>query len=100
LATCDALPPFSPTAEDPFRASVRATLTSRSDGTVSHVTASRVHQLAGLPRLTLDEWPHLILSAGQTFNKCNGLTLHAGLRPAEQISPGTISYAIPSASSP
>jgi hypothetical protein len=75
----------SPTAPDPFRASVRAALMVRSDGTPSHVTASRVHQLAGLPRWTPEESAHLILPAGQTFNKCNGLALHSGLRPGEQI---------------
>lgn len=75
----------SATAPDPFRASIRAALLCRPDGSLSHVTAARVHHLAGLPRWTTDEWPHLILPAGRTFNRCNGLSLHSGLRPGERI---------------
>lgn len=75
----------TPAAPDPFRALVRAALLVRPDGSLSHVTGSRVHRLAGLPRWTPDEWPHLILPVGQTFNNCSGLRLHAGLRPGEQV---------------
>ena len=77
---------ISPNAQEPFRASVRAALLVRPDGSLSHVTASRVHHLGGLPRWTPQECPHLILPAGQTFNNCNGLKLHAGLQPGEGIS--------------
>jgi hypothetical protein len=75
----------SPDAVDPFRASVRAALLIRPDASLSHVTAARVLEQRGLPRWTPSEKPHLILPAGQTFNRIAGITLHSGLRPGERI---------------
>jgi hypothetical protein len=75
---------ISPDAADPFRASVRAGLLIRPDASASHITAARLRELRGLPRWTPAEHPHLILPAGQTWNRCAGLHLHAGLRPGER----------------
>jgi very-short-patch-repair endonuclease len=77
---------ISPSAAGSFRASVRAALLVRPDGTPSHLTAARLRDLRGLPRWTPAEHPHLLLPQGRGFNSCNGLTLHSGLRPEEKTS--------------
>ncbi len=76
----------TPSPADPFRSSLRAALLACPDGVICGVSAARLHGLAGLPRWTPSELPHVLLPAGQTRNARRGVRRHSGLREGERTS--------------
>jgi very-short-patch-repair endonuclease len=76
----------SPNPADPFRTSLSAALLAYPEAVVAGVSAARLHKLAGLPRWTPAEQPHLLLPVGRTYNARSGIRVRTGLHEGEATS--------------
>jgi hypothetical protein len=74
-----------PRPSDPFLAGLRAALLGCPEAAACWLTAARVHKLAGLPRWTPRELPHLLLPGDIARPQRRGVHLHSGLREQDRV---------------